>query len=247
MKNNIFYDIPQIFYDIIARIVPGIIILISLFLVCRDHKSIHKIITYFSGFQLNFYNILLLLIISYVLATLLSHFFDLLINILSNLGNCLKKLNKKLHKKDNTSKKGDFLYSFLYKKKKDMIYKSSSNECYLLYEIMRNTDRLLLPDQTPAYYTVHDFLRIVYPEEARRLMKINAEARASKTFSAGFILIFLIYYFSVDSSIIGLEPLSCLTISYLFYTRANKLEYYFINGTWNILWFHSLGMTNIEH
>ena len=226
------YEIPQIFYDIIARVIPGTIIIICVFLTWQTDNATVFRLEYLMNYSFNFYQIIFLLVISYMISSVFSHIYDLVSRLFAN--------NLALFEK------------IFYKVNTRTICQNSYDDCCRLFEIIETGKQkpLVLSFRIPNnYYVIHDLLRIQFPMEAKRLMKINAESRASKTLTIGFLVVLLLrivfHYHNNDSSFNVLCDSwvwISIILSYIFYTRANKLEYYFRNGIHNILWYQVLGL-----
>ena len=260
------YDIPQIFYDIIGRIVPGfIIIFIAILIYIQSFCSYGNIIDLLSLFKFNHF--IVCLFIAYFVASAFSNLFDMIF-------------------------KGEI-------PTEKKIYENATNDSYLLFEMIHNPNKILLPKEIPHYYVVHDLLRLLNPVEAKRLIKIDAEANASKILCLGLLFNFILYsclnssycylvliillFLSLLSFCIFKYCISFLSLtfkkkkiifvfiltfilfiyarlfnlnfylcflllftSFVFYNRFKKLKYYFINGTWDAFWFYVLKLTNVE-
>jgi len=202
--------VPQIFYDLIARVIPGVVLFITGYLcILGPREAIRSMISVPSNQNpFNFTMILLAIILSYVLGFILSELWS------STFG---KIKNKKAGEKT----------------------KKQMRSCLAEYDRMRKFlgghELDLRYEGLPSIYAMHDHLRLYSVSEAYRLLKLQAEERLCEVLFIGFILLAIInpcYYFAegflLDRALL---EVALLVAIYSFWRSGDKLEKFFINGT----------------
>lgn len=155
-----FSLIPEIFFDLIARVIPGGIFILLFFPTFFNEISPYITQSNFSNLK-NFLTlgnasliIVILVVVSYTIG-----------GILIFVGNSLTLF---LKKKD----------SFVYDKCLEIAFQD--------YLSSNNKLKKVAKDCLPDPILLHDYLRVHFPPQAIRLLKLQAEIRSTQAFGAAF-------------------------------------------------------------
>jgi hypothetical protein len=212
--------IPQIFFDLIARITPGMILLLLLppsFL--GPQRAIKLMLSYSEkGSLLNITSLLILIVFSYLLGFILGQLYTIFFG----------KIAKKSRNERN------------FKSIKDSI--DENNKIRKLY----NEEELkYTPEQLPPSYVMHDYLRFFSPSEAYRLLKLRAESRLCEVLLLGFSLLFILNagMWIIDSNLAMIDRAIFALIMFvsliILLIRRDTFENFYISGTCRLWLFYS--------
>jgi hypothetical protein len=153
--------IPQLFYDIIGRIIPGVVLLFCIFMVYFGPENTAKFFTSIVGkkeqvVEVSFYLFLISVILSYVVS-----------NIAQGISVIFSKKNKK-RKREKWKEVLDDLRS----------------------DLEKVTDNLLLNkkirvEDIPSTGFIYDYIRLRLPSAGARIAKIRAECHMCSVFVSG--------------------------------------------------------------
>lgn len=171
-----FNFIPQVFYDLIARLIPGSILIWSLYLVYYGSSAIiehlKKILN--NEWDINFLLIIATLLTAYIISiifnglwTLISKSFDLVKNLF-------------FHTKQNEQIRIDVVTEDIRKAKQ-------------VVKAIQNDENIEIPS-TPFVY---DYIRLKRPDVGSRLVKIKAEIRMCKVLIFGWIILIFLNLFNL--------------------------------------------------
>ena len=177
--------IPQLFYDFLARIVPGITLILFTILVISGHDSI---LAAEKSSQITFIHMCLLLLGAYLVGFLMGQVSDVFYKCFLK-----KKYNviEKQHKQECLDQHNKVL------------------------KAMGKPELRLKIDDLPTTPFMRDNLRHVEPADAARLLKGRAERRLCEVFTVGFIIIWIldiIVFFSVGRNLERTILLFCLPL-----------------------------------
>lgn len=171
MKIHTAHTVPQVFYDLIARLIPGIVLICCLYTVCygsTNSLNHFMLIMKYSvkGLALLF---TLSLIVAYTLSNILSGFISCITN-----NSCCKKLSTRLSFRSDLS---DL-------RRKNIIDPRTKHVIYELYKI----PNINIPSIPFAY----DYIRLKSPHIGAKLVKLRAECEMCKILAFGWSLLFFI-------------------------------------------------------
>jgi len=213
--------IPQLFYDFLARVLPGaIIIIVSAAVILGPSYTAKYILDPDQNDKLFAFGPLLLWITgSYLTGFILGQLWQ------DTIQQLIKKKEKNLEKE---------------RKQKRL------NEHNKILRALKKPQLEITPDDLPREFVMREHIRQVKPSEAARLLKVRAEIRLCQVLILGFLLLWLINivylllwlkeaYESVAERIILaiLLPIAVLAC----WTRAKRLYSHFVDGisvTWLI-------------
>lgn len=201
--------VPQIFYDLIARVVPGLVIVIAWYMaVLGPDRAIATI----SKNQniLDFWAFALLVTLSYILGFILDELWSL----------TFKRIKRKIIK----GKKEGYIRSCIDENNK---VRERFGESKIEFE-----DKDL-----PSVYAMHDHLRLYSDSEAYRLLKVRAEARLCEALFIGFLflpIVNILFWlnnsrlFILDRAVLELVVILAILT---FWRGSNRFENFYIIGT----------------
>lgn len=200
--------IPQVFYDLYARVIPGALLLASTILVFFEpEKAINILFTPVEGklFAVGFF--LLWLLISYFCGFVINQLSELTIGVLT-------------------------------KKRDKVVEKNKQAKCLLEHNgLLRSLGQPVLTikaEELPQAYRMREHIRHVAPDEAARLLKVRAEWRMCQVLFLGFILlmipntIFLIMQYGISRIIL---EIFLIILSIICWYASIRLHVLLINGT----------------
>ena len=204
--------VPQIFYDLIARVMPGALLFITGFVTFVGPRETVRIIVDTSSKQelFTFWTFLAISILSYFLSLLLSEI-------------------------------DSILWEKIRGKKTKAKTKQCLNKCITEYNSLRKLfgepALELKNDDFPSIYFMHDNLRPYSASETYRLLKLRAEQHLCEILFTGyfFLSIINIWYWSRTSTLFlmdrALLEIVLIVAMYSFWKTGDKLERFFILGT----------------
>ena len=215
--------IPQIFYDIIVRLIPGTLIALLLGVAwispsrIAEHPDLYVSLLADTGLGIIF----ILLILAYYL----SSFFNELYNF------CCKPPQQWFPggKAQTTSSQGSKCLGRAIEEFENLQKALKTPPA----SYQKTADKSA---KFPDIMVVHNYLRLVHPIEANRLMKIHAEGRFAKTMASALALIAGLFFILLFAH----HPWNGLNIFFLLFLlagsmlsrqRLHKLDDYFANGT----------------
>ena len=201
--------VPQIFYDLIARVVPGFVVILAWYTaVLGPDKAISTIINNRNVFE--FWLFALLVTLSYVLSFILDELWSL----------TFYKINHNI----TENKKGEYIRSCVDDNNK-------IRECFGESNVEFKGGRL------PSVYAMHDHLRLYSESEAYRLLKVRAEVRLCEGLFIGFLflpIINVLFWFNDSKTFMpdraALELLVIFAI-FTFWKGRNQFEKFYTIGT----------------
>lgn len=196
--------IPQFYFDMIARVVPGVVTLTGIS-IASETNIIHSQIKNIGIEGLSdstWFFIFLYFLASYVIGHLLSPFGDLWQRkVLENI----PFLKSKFHLLANAVKRDESPYS------DDIIEFIESNTDY---------HRRPKEEHTPTLFIWSDFLRQVNPDVGARLVKLRAEYNMGASVSAGALVMLMYHGIKVAVSDVSIS-LPFIAISFLIFVSAS--------------------------
>jgi hypothetical protein len=204
--------IPQVFYDLIARVVPGSVVVIMWYLtMLGPKKAINTLIT-ISPKQniISLWSFALLIMLAYVLGFILNELWDLTF--------------RKIKRKTSQERKSRHLKSSI--AQYDRIRK-----CFGKSELQFGHEDL------PSLHTMHDHLRLRSDSEAYRLLKLRAERTLCEALFTGIFLLpivnVLFWYNGGNLLMLDRIALELVVIVALltFWGGVNKLGMFYVGGT----------------
>lgn len=207
--------IPQIFYDLIARVLPGMIVMVIWYLaVLGPTKAWIIFKTEHAGSNFfYFWSVFIILVFSYVVSFILNELWHIKFEAI--------KKNRKKEIKINPIKL------------------SLDQDAKIRKSLQEDTLELNVED-LPETYVMHDNLRLHSESEAYRLLKVRAEIRMCEVLFMGLLItLFLnIIFWVVDFKLLMLDRLilEILVIisSYTFWKAGIRLERYYNGGVCRI-------------
>jgi len=204
--------IPQVFFDLIARVIPGCVVVITWYLtILGPNKALNTIITASSKQNIfNFWSFALLIILSYILGLILNELWSL----------TFKRIKDKILK----GKKKKYIESCI----------SENNK---IRKCFGESELRLTHEDLPSLHVIHDHLRLFSDSEAYRLLKLRAEARLCEALFTGLlplpIINILFWYnysrlFMMDRFFIELTAIVAIIV---FWRKSNRFEKFYIRGT----------------
>lgn len=168
--------IPQVFYDFIARLIPGSILIWSSYLIyfgpSISIEHLKKILN--NEWDINF----LLIIVTLLIAYIISIIFNGLWTLISKSFDLVKKLFS--HTKQNEQIRNDTKTEDIQKAKQ-------------VVKAIQNSENIEIPS-TPFVY---DYIRLKRPNIGARLVKIKAEIRMCKVLIFGWIILIFLNLFNL--------------------------------------------------
>jgi len=217
--------IPQIFFDLIARIIPGSIFLILIYpSILGPQKAIEYLLS--NSDKVNIWAFFLLIIFSYITGFILGQ--------LSTL--TLGKIREKSRKERNLK-----------------FIKSCVNENNNIRKCFNENELKIDHKKLPPTYVMHDHLRFYSPSEAYRLLKLRAESRLCEVLVLGFfisILLNIITWF-LEPKILIVDRLLFLLLMILgiftLWIRGNTFEIFHISGTCRLWLFYNFPFDSLKN
>jgi hypothetical protein len=175
--------IPHVFYDLIARVVPGSITLLGVYsVVAGPAKAARSALNGApEGSGVRFSSLLVWLLLSYVVGRMLAEISVAASPILKELGKkgsrAMGRIRKRWHKKTNKTKK---------------------NGCKAEYDVLAaflgegQTRPAWAGKAWPKRHVLHDHLRLYAPSQAVRILKLHAEWRMLNSLVVGLIAVLLV-------------------------------------------------------
>ena len=156
--------VPQIFYDLIARVIPGFVLILAWYLTVRGpNKALREMIRILSNQNLtNFWSLSLLIVVSYVLGFILKELWSLTIQ---NLISKRTIKNRRKYKNDAIAQ---------YNRARKCLGKPALG---------------FKRKELPATHTMFDDVRRDSSSEGHRLLKLQAEAHLCEALFTGFVLL----------------------------------------------------------
>lgn len=229
--------IPQISYDLIARVVPGAVIFIMAYLTLwGPEAAIRNFITVSSQQNVfSFGTVLLGIIFSYILGFILAEWWIITFPWWS-------KIFHTFHKRLSTNKKTeDIKTSQPGSKSPSENYFETAITQYNKIRALSGKNALTFTGRDLPYdYVMHDHLRVYSESEAYRLLKLRAEQRLCQCLYIGFTLLAIMNivcwikgfrFFAWDRAM--LEGILFVSM-YAFWRRNYKTEKYMMNGICNM-------------
>lgn len=209
---NIGLLVPQVYYDLIARILPGLTILASSFFIWKGEsitaQDIFAVLSWFtSKGSHSIFTLFSFLIISYMLSL-----------ILDGLGKCLEHI--------------EILSKKFLKRGYDDIKKEALND-------FRKIKPIRLPYEFPGTAIMYDIIRMKKPELGARLVKLRAEFHMCRILILGWFifliinLIIIIYNFPNNSYLRPLIEISLLLAIIAAYNTYTHLRERYLWGLCN--------------
>lgn len=214
--------VPQVFYDLIARVIPGFVLIMMWYLtILGPNKAIDTIITISSEpgqSVFSFWSFAMLVILSYVLGFVLDELRSL------TFGRIRRQSLKRKRRK--------YVESCI-------AHDSKIRKCF-------GGPALELENQDlPPLHTIHDHLRLHSQSEAYRLLKLRAEARLSEVIFTGFSplpLINILFWYK-DSKLLMLDrmvlELVLIIAMIAFWRASNRFQKFYITGVYTSWLFYS--------
>lgn len=173
--------IPQVFYDLIARIIPGTVLIIASYLtVLGPKKAIDTLVSVAVTIPperkiLNVWLFALLMILAYVLSMIVHELWSL-------ASKAITSVDKKNQKKEKKSKE----------KKKEPPKRVCFEQDGKIRKCFEEPALGFESSDLPATHVMHDHLRLYSPSEAYRLLKLRAERNLCEVLFTGFLLLALV-------------------------------------------------------
>lgn len=175
---NIGTLIPQVFYDLIGRIVPGLIILVTGYFAWKGHninqQDINNLLNWFEGKEKStFLHMLSFILISYTVAFILDGFYKIYRGIVTKI---------KYKKEEN---------KLLYIEYVDTIVgETVCNDFLKSFEL--GEINIVPKYGFPSVPIMYDLMRLKDKEVGARLVKLSAEIKMCQTVITGLVIITLI-------------------------------------------------------
>jgi hypothetical protein len=201
--------VPQVFYDLIARVVPGFVVAIIWYLtILGPKKAINTLITISSEQSiLNLWSFALLIMLAYILGFILNELWDL----------TFQKIKRK-------TERGRKLRS-------SIAQYNRIRKCFGKSELEFGHEDL------PSIHIMHDHLRLRSDSEAYRLLKLRAERTLCEALFTGVFLLPIvnILFWYNDGNLLMLDRIALelvVVVAILaFWRGGNKLEEFYVGGT----------------
>ena len=219
--------IPQIFYDLIARVIPGFVMIITWYLtIVGPSEAINTIkIVYSKQDKSNFWLAVLLFILSYVLSFILDELWPLF----RKIRKIIRKITKGQKEKD---KEKERIESCIAENNK---IRKCFGESELEFE---NKD-------WPSFWVIYGHLRLYSQSEVYRLLKLRAEAQLCTILFIGFLplpIINILFWYN-DPKLLILDriflELAVIVAILAFWRGRNKFKKFYIVGTYRSWLFFS--------
>lgn len=208
--------VPQLFYDFLARVVPGAsLILIFALVIYSPTGVVNFLLAPGKGYTLfTFGPILILILISYLIGFILSQVWII------TIGKLIEKRQRNLEVDC----------------KKDCI-----EEYNKIQKIFGCNPKEINHTDMPKINNIRDYLRHIAPEEASRLLKVRAEERLCQVLILGLLILSLVHlwylFTQFSSERLILEIILVLSII-PFWSRTLRMRKHYINGitiSWLVL------------
>ncbi|AEB08000.1 hypothetical protein [Desulfobacca acetoxidans] len=199
--------IPQLFYDFLARIVPGAILLLGLVLVIFGPSDTATFLTTNQAVSLfSPYHLLLVILISYFTGLIAGRLFEVSIGLMN-------------------AKRYDLLEE---RCREECLAEHNKLLCLLNYPPLT-----INPADLPRDFVIRDHLRIILPTQVPRLLKIRAERRLCQVLMVGFILLFImnLFYYSNSPSERRLLAVFFALAFWVCWINEQRLHRYLLTGT----------------
>jgi hypothetical protein len=200
--------IPQVFYDFLARVVPGASLLAFAILVIFGPNNVSSFINspgseklFSAGF------ILVWVLASYLTGFLLGQLWELTFGQLT-----------KQRMKDTEAKYQEQCLS----------------EHNRVQKVLKHSELVIAPNDLPRTYNMRDQIRHIAPEEASRLLKVRGERRMCQVLFLGFFILIIVnggYLIAqFETARIVLEVI-LIAASIVCWNGAQRLSILLVNGT----------------
>jgi hypothetical protein len=205
--------VPQIFYDLIARVIPGFVLVVAWYLTVQGpDKGVRQMTALLSNQNIaNFWSLTVLVVLSYILGFILRELWSLTFKRMRR-----KRTARKLRR---------------YRQMAIAQY-NKAGACFGKPELGFEAKDL------PATHTMLDDVRRRSPSEGHRLLKLRAEAHLCEALFAGSVLLPLlnILFWYRDSRLLmwdraALELLVVVALIAL-WRASNRLEKFHTSGTY---------------
>jgi hypothetical protein len=215
--------VPQIFYDLIARVVPGFVVFLVWYVgVLGPNQAISAIKDNRDVFDIWLFALLVTL--SYILGFILDELWSLTFHKIK-LGFILDKLWSLVFHRIRKNKEREYI-------------KSCIDDNNKIRKCLRESNIEFKDEDLPSVYAMHDHLRLYSESEAYRLLKVRAEVRLCGGLFMGFLFLLIInglFWRLNDSGTfmldrVALELLVFLVIPTL-WIGSNRLEKFYTIGT----------------
>jgi hypothetical protein len=211
--------IPQVFYDIISRIIPGSVLIFLALFTHYGFSAIYRIIKQLlipkdAQFLFQFYIIVLFLVAAYSLSILLMGFWALFVKISKKCNSVFLESEKKDWDKIANHAKDSF--------------KDSTNSSEKLSSLIN------MPIPSLSY--IYDYVRLFAPDVGARLVKVRAECHMCSVLISGISILFIwnfveiSTFFQIWRILYGIFMLSTLIFLWFF---MRDLEIRFMTGLCN--------------
>ena len=204
--------VPQVFYDLIARVVPGAVVAIMWYLtILGPKKAINTLITILSKQNLiSLWSFALLIMLAYVLGFILNGLWDLTF--------------RKIKRKTSEERKSRHLRS-------NIAQYDRIRKCFGRPGLEFGHEDL------PSIHTMHDHLRLRSDSEAYRLVKLRAERTLCEALFTGIFLLPIvnILFWYNDGNLLMLDRIALELVVIVailtFWRGVNKLGKFYVGGT----------------
>jgi len=214
--------IPQVFYDLIARVIPGMVLLTMWYLTILGPNKAIDAITMISSQSnqniFNFWSFAVLLTISYLVGIILDEIWTLTF--------------RRIKRQERRRRRVKYIDRCL-------VQNDQIRKC--LGEPELGLERRDLP----PLHILHDHLRFHSQSESYRLLKLRAEARLSKILFTGFFLLPVInvLFWYWDSRLLMLDrivlELALIVAIVILWRAGDRFEKFYIGGTYTSWLLHS--------
>jgi hypothetical protein len=173
--------IPQVFYDLIARIYPGSLLILSTLHITCDEQTcdITSLIANFSSFSVKLSSDLIIflsfIMASYLLSVVLDGFYKLLENF-------YKQFHFRIYR--HILKPETIPPNFFERQMKEVVIETLSESRKLFQGIE--------PSDFPHVSVMYDAIRMVNPSAGARLVKLRAEFHMARITVVGFMILFAV-------------------------------------------------------
>jgi hypothetical protein len=199
--------VPQVFYDFVARIVPGASLILVTILVFSPTNILDLINSQSSDKLLSAGFLVIWALASYLIGFLTGQLWEL------TFGQITRRLDKKVE----TKCQGEIL-----------------SEHNRILGTLKQPLLAIASKDLPKAYIMRDQIRYVSPEEGSRLLKVQAERRACQTLFLGVLILSLIHAgtliarFEISGLVI---EIILVAVAAIFWIGAQRLHRLLVNGT----------------
>lgn len=219
--------IPQIFFDLIARIIPGAIFLILIYPSLVGYQQALEYLFSNSGKSgiINIWSFFLLIIFAYIIGFILGQLSTLTIG----------KIRENSRKKRNL------------KSIKTCVEENNNIRKCFNENVLKIDHR-----EIPPTYVMHDHLRFYSPSEAYRLLKLRAESRLCEVLILGFFILIamniMTWFYEPKILIVDRIVFTLLMILGIctLWIRGNTFEMYYVSGTCRLWLFYSFPFESLK-